>query len=105
MYGAEMGQQPIARDVRRNPAQTIRLLGSAGSVLLKNVRGILPIDPKKVKNIGVFGNDAADLTAGLTFPGELVATGPEIGTLDVGGGSGTGRHTYIGMYSPGLGSY
>ncbi|KAH8689240.1 putative beta-glucosidase G [Phaeosphaeriaceae sp. PMI808] len=88
------------------PTQDPATLGVlANIVLLKNVRGILPIDPKKVKNIGVFGNDAADLTAGLTFPGELAATSPEIGTLDVGGGSGTGRHTYIGMYSLGPGSY
>jgi beta-glucosidase len=97
LYGSYIAQQPASRDVRRNHAKTIRQLGSAGSVLLKNVENILPIDTKMVKNIGVFGNDAGDLTAGLTYPGELVATSPEFGTLDVGGGSGTGRHTYIGM--------
>ncbi|EPE27396.1 (Trans)glycosidase [Glarea lozoyensis ATCC 20868] len=95
LYNSYIEVQPMSRDVRRNHAKTIRLLGSAGSVLLKNEKNILPIDTKKIKNIGVFGNDAGDLTAGLTFPGELVATSPEFGTLDVGGGSGTGRHTYI----------
>ncbi|EHL01880.1 putative beta-glucosidase G [Glarea lozoyensis 74030] len=88
------GSLPLARvdDMVRRIMMPYYLLGS---VLLKNEKNILPIDTKKIKNIGVFGNDAGDLTAGLTFPGELVATSPEFGTLDVGGGSGTGRHTYI----------
>lgn len=67
-------------------------------MLLKNVNSALPIDPKKIKNIGVFGNDAADLMVRLSFPGEATEIGPEIGTLDIGGGSGAGQHTYIGMY-------
>ncbi len=53
------------RDVRSNHSSLIRTLGSAGSVLLKNVDGALPLQsPKK---IGVFGNAAGDLTTGLYY--------------------------------------
>lgn len=41
--------------------------------------------------MGVFGNDAAPPVHGLTFGDHLFP----IGTLDIGGGSGTGRHTYL----------
>ena len=93
-----LGPQPVARDVRRDHEKVIRKLGSAGSVLLKNVRAVLPIDSKKVKNIGVFGGDAGDLVSGLSWPGESSIFGQEIGTLDIGGGSGAGRHVSIGKY-------
>jgi len=89
------GPQVPARDVRGNHALHIRRLGSAGSVLLKNIKSALPINPKIIKNIGVFGGDAADLVAGLRFPGEATEQGQDIGTLDIGGGSGTGKHTNI----------
>ncbi|KAH8594126.1 glycosyl hydrolase family 3 N terminal domain-containing protein [Bisporella sp. PMI_857] len=94
-YGIQLpiSQQPIARDVRRNHASIIRKLGSAGSVLLKNINSTLPL--KSPKHIGVFGNDAADLVAGLAFPAAETTTGPAVGTLDIGGGSGSARHTYI----------
>ena len=90
------GPQPVARDVRRDHAKVIRKLGSAGSVLLKNIGAALPIDPAKIKNIGVFGGDAADLVSGLSWPGESSIAGQEIGTLDIGGGSGAGKHVSIG---------
>lgn len=63
-------------------------------MLLKN-EGALPL--KAPKNIGVFGNDAGDLTNGLYFGGGVVADqfGFEFGVLPVGGGSGTGRFTYV----------
>ncbi|KAK1994853.1 glycosyl hydrolase family 3 N terminal domain-containing protein [Colletotrichum falcatum] len=82
-------EPPPSRDVRRDHADLIRRLGAEATVLLKNVDGALPLrDPA---NIGVFGNDAADPADGLVFGG----AGFEIGTLSVGGGSGTGRHTYL----------
>ncbi|KAL0933496.1 beta-glucosidase G 2 [Colletotrichum truncatum] len=81
-------QPPPSRDVRRDHAKLIRKLGAEATVLLKNVINTLPL--QKPTSIGVFGNDAADPSDGLVF-----GAGFEIGTLTVGGGSGTGRHTYI----------
>ena len=66
----------------------IRDLGAAGTVLLKNENSTLPL--KKPMTIGVFGNDAADLTTGEYLQGDF-----DIGTLATGGGSGTGRFSYI----------
>ncbi|KAH7061423.1 beta-glucosidase [Macrophomina phaseolina] len=58
---------PPARDVRRNHTQLIRAIAAAGTVLLKNVNGSLPLAlPLK---IGVFGNDAAPVSSGLAFRG------------------------------------
>lgn len=50
-------------DVRGNHSTLIRELGAAGTVLLKNVGGALPL--KKPKNIAVFGNDAGDIVDGM----------------------------------------
>jgi beta-glucosidase len=66
----------------------IRDLGAAGTVLLKNTNSTLPL--KNPMTIGVFGNDAADFTTG-----EYPQNDYDIGTLPVGGGSGTGRFTYV----------
>lgn len=78
------------RDVRGNHAELIRELGAAGAVLLKNVNGTLPLAAPKT--IGVFGNDAGEMTNGF----DTVDTGDyEYGTLPVGGGSGSGRFTYV----------
>ncbi|PPJ59945.1 hypothetical protein CBER1_09895 [Cercospora berteroae] len=71
----------------------IRELGSAGSVLLKNVNNTLPL--KNPKNIGVFGNDAGDIDDGLYFAQLTQEIGYEFGVLPTAGGSGTGRHTYV----------
>ncbi|KAF2844935.1 glycoside hydrolase family 3 protein [Plenodomus tracheiphilus IPT5] len=85
-------------DVRR-PEHTklIRDLGAAGTVLLKNVDASLPL--KQPMKIGVFGNDGADYTVGeysLALSNGGLANGDyDIGTLAVGGGSGTGRFTYV----------
>lgn len=49
-----------SRDVRGNHGELIRRHGAAGSVLLKNVDGALPL--KAPRNIAVFGNDASDPT-------------------------------------------
>ncbi|KAK9235318.1 glycosyl hydrolase family 3 N terminal domain-containing protein [Lipomyces kononenkoae] len=80
---------PANVDVRGTHAQLIRELGAAGTVLLKNIDGTLPLNAPKT--IGVFGNDAGDLTDGL-YP---ISDKYEYGTLAVAGGSGTGRLTYV----------
>lgn len=82
-------------DVRSDHKKLIRELGAAGIVLLKNVDNALPL--KAPKNIGVFGNDAGDLTNGLySLSGLGLASGNyEFGVLASGGGSGTGRLTYV----------
>ncbi|KAL6711435.1 hypothetical protein ACN47E_004369 [Coniothyrium glycines] len=85
-------------DVRQEAhTQLIRQLGAAGTVLLKNTNNALPLE--QPKNIGVFGNDAADSTVGqysLSLSGTSLANGDyDIGTLAVGGGSGTGRFTNL----------
>jgi beta-glucosidase len=76
------------RDVRGNHAALIRNLGAASAVLLKNTNNALPLSAPKT--MGVFGNDAADLTLGLYRTIDY-----DIGTLAVGGGSGSGRFSYI----------
>lgn len=93
-YQVSLGITPAARDVRRDHASLIRTLGSAGTVLLKNTNSTLPLPPT-IKNIAVFGNDAADPTDGLNFPSDLTSSGFDIGTQDVGGGSGSGRHSSL----------
>ncbi|CAI0642193.1 unnamed protein product [Colletotrichum noveboracense] len=76
-----------SRDVREQHGDLIRKIAAESTVLLKN-EGILPL--KSPRNIGVSGNDAADPTDGLTFNRQF-----EIGTLDVGSGAASGRHTYL----------
>jgi len=76
------------RDVRADHAVVIRKLGSASAVLLKNVDGTLPLAAPK--SIAVFGNDAGEDTEGYYNQINF-----EYGTLSVGGGSGTGRLTYL----------
>lgn len=87
--------QVDARDVRADHAKIIREVGAAGTVLLKNVNGALPL--KSEKNVGVFGNDAPYPTTGSVFhdTGVHPEEDYEMGTLDIGGGSGTVRHTDI----------
>ncbi|KPM45185.1 putative beta-glucosidase G [Neonectria ditissima] len=79
---------PAGRDVRGNHDELIREIGAAGTVLLKNDNGILPL--KNTSNLGVFGSDAADPTS-LLYPNG----GPGFGTIVIGGGSGGGRNSYI----------
>ena len=55
---------------------------------MKNVDDALPL--KAPKNIAVFGNEAGDLTNGL-YP----QSNYEFGVLASGGGSGTGRLSYV----------
>ncbi|KAH7123150.1 glycosyl hydrolase family 3 N terminal domain-containing protein [Dactylonectria macrodidyma] len=83
-----------ARDVRRDHAKLIRKVGAAGTVLLKNLNGVLPL--KRQKQFGIFGNDASYPAIGSVYLdiGEH-PEGFEMGTLDIGGGSGTVRHTNL----------
>ncbi|KAK1465238.1 glycosyl hydrolase family 3 N terminal domain-containing protein [Colletotrichum melonis] len=82
-----------ARDVRGDHAKLIREIGAAGVVLLKNNNTLPLMTPM---NIGVFGNDAGDLTDGLIYQDPPATNvGFEYGTLDIGGGSSSVRHTYV----------
>ncbi|KAK0966908.1 hypothetical protein LTR91_017353 [Friedmanniomyces endolithicus] len=86
---------PANVDVRDDHAALIRELGAAGIVMLKNVNNTLPL--KTPANVGVFGNDAPDISVGLYLDGDpdLLNIGYDQGVLPVGGGSGTGRMTYV----------
>lgn len=75
-------------DVRGNHSDLIRKHGSAGTVLLKNTNSALPL--KAPKNIAVFGNSAGTPTQGMYTQGASY-----YGNQYVGGGSGTGRATFV----------
>ncbi|KAI0008315.1 putative beta-glucosidase G [Xylariaceae sp. FL0662B] len=77
-----------SRDVRGDHGALIRKHGAASTVLLKNENNALPL--KIPKSIAIFGNDASEDTQGFLNQADF-----EYGTLAVGGGSGTGRLTYL----------
>lgn len=77
-----------SRDVRANHAALIRKQAASSVVLLKNEGSALPL--KAPKSIAVFGNSAGDDTQGFYNQIDF-----EYGSLSVGGGSGTGRLTYL----------
>jgi beta-glucosidase len=77
-----------SRDVRGNHGELIRKLAAEATVLLKNENSALPL--KAPKSIAVFGNDAGENTMGPVNEATF-----EYGTLGSGGGSGTGRFTYL----------
>jgi beta-glucosidase len=87
-------QLPIvpARDVRADHAKLIRKIGAAGTVLLKNLNGTLPL--RNETSIGLFGNDVSYPTVGSVYTGQDLL-GYEQGTLFIGGGSGTVRVTNL----------
>ncbi|KAI0914162.1 glycoside hydrolase family 3 protein [Ustulina deusta] len=81
-----------SRDVRGDHADVIREIGSAGTVLLKNIDGTLPL--KNITNVGIFGNDADYPTIGSVFRDiNNHPEGYEYGTFATGGGSGNVRYT------------
>jgi beta-glucosidase len=90
--GPTMPQIP-GRDVRGNHARLIRKMGAAGTVLLKNSGGFLPL--RKTANIGVFGNDAGPPTDGLANLDYSPPPGFEFGTLTIGGGAGAARYSNL----------
>ena len=77
-----------SRDVRADHNVVIRKLGAASTVLLKNIKNTLPLNTPR--SIAVFGNDASEDTQGYYNQDDF-----EYGTLSVGGGSGTGRLTFL----------
>ncbi|KAH7377525.1 beta-glucosidase 2 precursor [Cadophora sp. MPI-SDFR-AT-0126] len=77
-----------SRDVRADHGALIRKHGAESTVLLKNVNNALPLKSPKI--ISVFGNDASEDTQGYYNQVDF-----EYGTLVAGGGSGTGRLTYL----------
>ncbi|CAG7961904.1 unnamed protein product [Penicillium nalgiovense] len=77
-----------SRDVRGDHAEPIRKLAAEATVLLKNEKQALPL--KAPKNIAIFGNDAGENTMGPVNQATF-----EFGNLAAGGGSGTGRFTYL----------
>ncbi|KAI5211325.1 hypothetical protein E4T38_01386 [Aureobasidium subglaciale] len=88
-YGYHIVLNTTARDVRSNHSALIRKIAAEGTILLKNEDDVLPLDKPSV--IGVFGNGATDPTS-LYNAGSSAS---ENGALLVGGGSGTGRATYV----------
>ncbi|KAJ5243207.1 glycoside hydrolase superfamily [Penicillium citrinum] len=91
-YNYTFGSQANV-DVRKNHGKAIREAGAAGVVLLKNNNGTLPL--KSLRRIGVFGNDAGDLTNGMSYFTFNGIQNYEYGVLATGGGSGSGLFTYI----------
>ncbi|TVY81023.1 putative beta-glucosidase G [Lachnellula suecica] len=77
-----------SRDVRADHGELIRQIGAESTVLLKNLNNTLPL--KAPTSIAVFGNDAGPDTQGFYNQVDF-----EYGTLSSGGGSGTGRLTYL----------
>ncbi|KAK6581586.1 hypothetical protein PZA11_006277 [Diplocarpon coronariae] len=77
-----------SRDVRGNHGDLIRRHAASSTVLLKNVNHALPL--RAPSSIAVFGNDASEDTQGFYNQRDF-----EYGTLVAGGGSGTGRMTYL----------
>ncbi|MCJ1397963.1 hypothetical protein MMC11_001159 [Xylographa trunciseda] len=78
-------------DVRGDHATTIRDLGSASTVLLKNVNNALPLTGHE-KLTAVFGNDAGDNPDG---PNGCSDRGCDNGTLAMGWGSGSANFPYL----------
>lgn len=60
---------------------------------MKNINRTLPL--KAPKRIGVFGNDAGDLTNGMSYLYFNQVGKYEYGVMATGGGSGSGIFTYV----------
>lgn len=78
-------------DVRGNHGNLIRQIGSASTVLLKNVNNALPLTGNE-KLTAVFGNDAGSNPNG---PNGCSDRGCDNGTLAMGWGSGTANFPYL----------
>lgn len=77
-------------DVQADHAKLIREIGSASTVLLKNVNKALPLN--KPKSIAVIGEDAHDNPEG---PNACFDRACNVGTLAMGWGSGTANFPYL----------
>ncbi|KAF8251875.1 hypothetical protein K440DRAFT_578757 [Wilcoxina mikolae CBS 423.85] len=78
-------------DVRDDHDKLIREIGAKSAVLLKNVKGVLPLTGKE-KQVAVFGSDAADSPYG---PNGFSDRAGDMGTLAMGWGSGTTYFPYL----------
>lgn len=94
-YAYNFSLGPANVDVRDDHEVLIRELGAAGIVLLKNENNALPL--KTPMNIAVFGNDAGDDIEGLYYDAipNTSDIGFKQGVLASGGGSGTGRFSFL----------
>ncbi|TDL23295.1 glycoside hydrolase family 3 protein [Rickenella mellea] len=77
-------------DVQGDHFQIVRDIGSASTVLLKNVNGALPLN--KPRSIVLIGSDAAPQPGG---PGQFSDFGGDAGVLAIGWGSGTANFPYL----------
>ncbi|KAH7912075.1 family 3 glycoside hydrolase [Hygrophoropsis aurantiaca] len=78
-------------NVQSDHYTVVREIGAAGTVLLKNERGALPLD--KPRSLVMVGSDAGPPTSG---PNEYVDQGGDpSGILAMGWGSGTDNFTYL----------
>lgn len=73
-------------------AQLIREMGAASTVLLKNEKKTLPLRPKEVGKLGIFGSDAGRNPDG---PNACEDRACFIGTNAMGWGSGTADFPYL----------
>ncbi|KAJ6607197.1 beta-glucosidase [Mycena sp. CBHHK59/15] len=79
-------------NVQGDHYKTVREIGAASTILLKNTNGALPLSVKKIKRIGVFGSDAGPNPDG---PNGCSDRGCDQGTLAMGWGSGTANFPYL----------
>ncbi|KAI7879478.1 glycoside hydrolase [Lichtheimia hyalospora FSU 10163] len=79
-------------NVQADHSTSIRMMGAAGTVLLRNTDDVLPLDTSSIKKIALFGSDAGSSRANNTSP--LVEITDQ-GTLIQGGGSGSSNAPYI----------
>ncbi|KIK40683.1 glycoside hydrolase family 3 protein [Suillus luteus UH-Slu-Lm8-n1] len=77
-------------NVQANHYKLVREIGAAGTVLLKNTNGALPLN--KPRNIVLIGSDAGP---GKSGPNEFSGQGGSDGILAMGWGSGTGDFPYL----------
>lgn len=78
-------------DVQADHADVVRAIGAAGTVLLKNVNGTLPLT-KTARSIALIGSDAAPQRNG---PNEFADRGGVDGVLAMGWGSGSCEFPYL----------
>lgn len=92
-FYADMGFTLINEhvDVRQEHADLIREIGSASTVLLKNINNTLPLTGKE-KFTAVFGDDAGDNPYG---PNGCSDRGCDNGTLGMAWGSGSANFPYL----------
>ncbi|KII87356.1 glycoside hydrolase family 3 protein [Plicaturopsis crispa FD-325 SS-3] len=79
-------------NVQADHYKVIREIGSASTVLLKNVNNTLPFDFSKVKSLAILGSDAGGNPDG---PNGCTDRGCDQGTLAVGWGSGSANFPYL----------